>query len=651
MKSARTLFPVDFLELSNEQPTLTPYFKSKPGSLYRYLDLHDQDTLRAVTRAILAAKFNVKDWAIPDGRLIPTLPNRLAYVLLIQDLLLTYRGALPKSDGIIGVDVGTGASMIYPLLMCSTSTFIMIATENDPTSISSCREIMRLNPWLESRVELVQAKMNCSRPDILQSLFPRLANHQPLCFSMCNPPFFNSFDEARRAMARAASKGHSTGSGVPSELVFEAHGEVGFVHTMIKETASSHLTRQASIVYSSMLGKKSSVLSLVSFLKGKPLFSETIVEIPTYHAVKTIRLGRTCRWVLFWSWQPSTNFLADGWVVSESTDVEKSANETNDEVDRSTIDSGDDDEEMEENAVGEGEEFEMDAADEFNAALVDTRRMNRKRKLEFSLDDSLPSKQRLVEANDGGIKRAGTGVSSKGEMSLGRPFNNREIQKKNINSAVSNVRIFCMPMDSFSVLDIERCKVSLPVKKFGAFGAILLPSLKDEAVLRRTRRIAERGGVLPDSTHPSAPPSSLARVSLEQLCSRIDSATRFCASYYQGKVEKSSESVAKLYEPLDEVTLIQSWDLVYSPTNANDPSSGGIMQIQLFLPRASAPTVVQNALIVSVHLYGTNRTSFSNVCDALEREIKQIGRKFRRLEKIKQISDADPCPQVENLGS
>ena len=103
---------------------------------------------RELTRTLLQADFGINYWEIPENRLIPPVPSRLNYILWIHDLLGTIRpegpaGAaalenLPRPElhelpsrehvrarppsvtagepGVRGIDIGTGASAIYPLL-------------------------------------------------------------------------------------------------------------------------------------------------------------------------------------------------------------------------------------------------------------------------------------------------------------------------------------------------------------------------------------------------------------------------------------------------------------------------------------------------------------------------------------------------------
>ena len=51
------------------------------------LDFANPAALRQLTRALLAEDFGVADWHIPDGQLIPPVPNRLNYIHWVEDLL------------------------------------------------------------------------------------------------------------------------------------------------------------------------------------------------------------------------------------------------------------------------------------------------------------------------------------------------------------------------------------------------------------------------------------------------------------------------------------------------------------------------------------------------------------------------------------
>ena len=104
----------------------------------------------SLTRAILHRNFGLSLPSLPRGRLCPPVPNRLNYVLWIGDLLRQSADASyfvqkspPAARGASGVggsayrrrglDVGTGASAIYPLLLCADRFFspLSFGDEND----------------------------------------------------------------------------------------------------------------------------------------------------------------------------------------------------------------------------------------------------------------------------------------------------------------------------------------------------------------------------------------------------------------------------------------------------------------------------------------------------------------------------------------
>ena len=63
---------------------------------------------------MLVYYFNIKYYDIPKGYLIPPVPSRLNYINFINILLNKFN--IPKNEDILGIDIGTGANIIYPLI-------------------------------------------------------------------------------------------------------------------------------------------------------------------------------------------------------------------------------------------------------------------------------------------------------------------------------------------------------------------------------------------------------------------------------------------------------------------------------------------------------------------------------------------------------
>ena len=85
-----------------------------------------------------------------------------------------------------GIDVGTGASCIYPLLGHSLYSWKFKATDIDPESVESARKIVAMN-HLEDSIQILQRT-----PE--QSLLKGVVK-EGMTFCMCNPPFFSSIEE------------------------------------------------------------------------------------------------------------------------------------------------------------------------------------------------------------------------------------------------------------------------------------------------------------------------------------------------------------------------------------------------------------------------------------------------------------------------
>ena len=65
---------------------------------------------------------------LPPDRLVPTLPLRLNYLLWVEDLLQEVNPATEKI--VHGIDIGTGACCIYPILAARMKGWHFTATES-----------------------------------------------------------------------------------------------------------------------------------------------------------------------------------------------------------------------------------------------------------------------------------------------------------------------------------------------------------------------------------------------------------------------------------------------------------------------------------------------------------------------------------------
>ncbi|KAK7069248.1 Methyltransferase-like protein 16 [Halocaridina rubra] len=86
----------------------------------------------------------IKIVSIPDGRLVPTLPLRLNYLLWIEDLVTLFTDKCKKNI-IVGVDIGCGSACVYPLLAAKKFGWCMVGTESDEINYNSAQNNVKHN--------------------------------------------------------------------------------------------------------------------------------------------------------------------------------------------------------------------------------------------------------------------------------------------------------------------------------------------------------------------------------------------------------------------------------------------------------------------------------------------------------------------------
>ncbi|KAJ5176572.1 RNA N6-adenosine-methyltransferase METTL16 [Penicillium canariense] len=284
MESARNLYKndVDFAALALQSRDFAKHLRFNGQ-----LDFQDEAAVRQLTISLLWHDFGLKV-ELPNDRLCPPVPNRLNYILWVQDLLDSTAGTIHETYDpdreVLGLDIGTGCCSIYPLLGCKTRPrWKFIATDIDEQNARTAQQNVALNA-LEPRIRIVKT-------DPKDALFPvKIFNQKNLDFTMCNPPFYASQAEM---LSSAETKSHvpfSACTGAAVEMVSPG-GEVEFVTRMIDE--SLHLRDQIQW-YTSMLGKLSSVTTLVELLVKHNNHNYAVTEF--------VQGSRTKRWAVAWSW-------------------------------------------------------------------------------------------------------------------------------------------------------------------------------------------------------------------------------------------------------------------------------------------------------------------------------------------------------------
>lgn len=228
--------PYDLTALARRVPALAPFVHAAPAG-HPTVDFHDPAAVRALNRALLVADYGLQRWDLPADNLCPAVPGRLDYVHVVADLLADLPPAF-RAAPTRGLDIGTGASLIYPVLGVREYGWRFVATELDPASARAARAIAEFNDVLRGRVEV---RSPASPRDILTAV---VRPGERFAFSMCNPPFFTSEAGAQRAAANKwrklgradATRGLNFG-GRATELWTEG-GEPAFLRRYIAQSAA-----------------------------------------------------------------------------------------------------------------------------------------------------------------------------------------------------------------------------------------------------------------------------------------------------------------------------------------------------------------------------------------------------------------------------
>ncbi len=252
-------YPID--ELLKVYPALQPFVVIKPDG-EKTIHFSDPKGVKALNAALLAYYYHVSFWDIPQGYLCPPIPGRADYVHYIADLVSEVGQRVKtslddshilKGKQVRGVDIGTGANVIYPILANRIYGWRMLGTDIDQGAVNSANAIVKANPSLKSAIDIRQQ----TTP---QNIFDGvIGKDEVFDFCMCNPPFHRSAEAAHAGSQRKIQNlsRHSQKRGIQAKnkpekstktastalnFAGQSHelwcdgGELGFIQRMLKES-------------------------------------------------------------------------------------------------------------------------------------------------------------------------------------------------------------------------------------------------------------------------------------------------------------------------------------------------------------------------------------------------------------------------------
>ncbi|WP_420933530.1 23S rRNA (adenine(1618)-N(6))-methyltransferase RlmF [Alteromonas sp. A081] len=258
-------------------PSLKPHIiNARSGQ--KSIDFANSESVLALNTAILAHYYNVSQWQLPKDYLCPPVPGRADYIHGIADLLVDFQKMpepLKRDAGdhqtivsssksvntikarlgnhVRGLDVGVGANAIYPIIGSQVYDWSFVGSDIDETAYNNASVIVKNNSSLYSRIEI---RRQLDPEAIFAGI---IGDDDHFTFTMCNPPFHKSAQDALGGSARknknlAANRTKRSGkhihaqtgnktyaktslnfAGQANELWCEG-GELAFIQRMIRES-------------------------------------------------------------------------------------------------------------------------------------------------------------------------------------------------------------------------------------------------------------------------------------------------------------------------------------------------------------------------------------------------------------------------------
>jgi 23S rRNA (adenine1618-N6)-methyltransferase len=247
----------DFETLCKSYPDLSAFVFENKFKI-QTIDFAKPEAIKALNTALLFTHYDIKYWKFPDDNLCPPIPGRVDYIHYLKDLL--QKSGITNNKPIL--DIGTGASCIYPILGKQTYNWNFVATDSDNIAIKYAQKNIDKNSF-KNEIELRYQE------DSSQILKGILKPNDVFMASMCNPPFFATEDEAHAASLKKLKGLGKTGStirnfsGKENELYYKG-GEKAFLHNYLYE---SSLFKTQCFWYTSLVSKKENVKSMIASLK------------------------------------------------------------------------------------------------------------------------------------------------------------------------------------------------------------------------------------------------------------------------------------------------------------------------------------------------------------------------------------------------
>ncbi len=262
----------DFARLVAQTPELEAFTISNPRG-QPTIDFQDVAAVRMLNRALLKTHYNIEFWDMPAGYLCPPIPGRVDYIHYLADLLAESNNQeIPRGRQIKALDIGTGASLVYPLTGQSEYGWHFTGVDIDAGALKSARQICDFN-----KLSIILRRQN-EPENIFRGV---IEAGDAFDVTMCNPPFHSSMKQANKGTQRKwanLGKGHSQrlNFGGQSAELWCPGGEIKFLARMVEQSMDF---ADQCLWFTSLVSKKDNLQPLNRILVKAGVADFKVVEM------------------------------------------------------------------------------------------------------------------------------------------------------------------------------------------------------------------------------------------------------------------------------------------------------------------------------------------------------------------------------------
>lgn len=288
--------PYDFEALIEKNPALAPFVKTNINGK-QAVNFADAKAVFALNQSLLLLHYKVENWSVPKGHLCPAVPSRADILHHMADLLsLDHQGEIPRGPKIKGLDIGTGANLIYPLLGTSLYGWKFVGSDVDSDALNHAKTILNHNPMIKKNIK---TRFQKSAEHVFKNI---IKSDELFDFTVCNPPFYGSAEEAsenserkvhnlnmnknKKGQGETLIKKHQASNfGGKNAELWCPGGELKFITTMINE--SSEFKEQVTW-FTTLVSHKAHLPEFSALLKKHNCSKTRVIEM--HHGKKIAHL-------------------------------------------------------------------------------------------------------------------------------------------------------------------------------------------------------------------------------------------------------------------------------------------------------------------------------------------------------------------------